>query len=207
MPLFSPFCPHSGLSRCSGPAGVVPMLLAYQDREEGRNGSPFAPVAGGPDAPERTEAGPRNGSHAPPNKTRNTTGPAATMVPECSPMLPANRERKPTRKEGTRERETKERQRQAHKPTKKGYPPHRQGAGSLSPHHKFAPKNQQKVALGSFEKIFGKIFRGNVSGERKTPCVVSTGGVLTNENREISNLGNANNQNRTKALLNNQGQR
>ena len=48
LPLFSPFCPHSVLSRCSGPAGVVPMLLAYQDREEGRNGSPFAPVAGGP---------------------------------------------------------------------------------------------------------------------------------------------------------------
>ena len=74
---------------------------------------------------------------------------------------------------------------------KKGYPPLLQGAGSLSPHHKFAPKNQQKVALGRFEKIFGKIFRGNVSGERKTPCVVSTEGVLTNENREISNLGDA----------------
>ena len=100
-------------------------------------------------------------------------------------MLLANRERKPTRKEGT-----KERQRQAHEPTK-GVPPHRQGAGSLSPHHKFAPKNQQKVALGRFEKIFGKIFRGNVSGERKTPRVISTEGVLTNENREISNLGDA----------------
>ena len=61
-------------------------------------------------------------------------------------------------------------------PQKRGTPPHRQGAGSLSPHHKFAPKNQQKVALGRFEKIFGKIFRGNVSGERKTPCVISTEG-------------------------------
>ena len=101
-------------------------------------------------------------------------------------MLLANREQKPTRKEG---RGTRERQRQAQKPTKRGTPPHRQGAGSLSPHHKFAPKNQQKVALGRFEKIFGKIFRGNVSGERKTPCVISTeGGCLTNENREISNL-------------------
>ena len=99
-------------------------------------------------------------------------------------MLLANQERKPTRIEGTRERE-----RQAHKPTKKGYPPLLQWAGGPSPHHKFAPKNQQKVALGSFEKIFGKIFRGNVSGERKTPCVISTeGGCLTNENREISNL-------------------
>ena len=120
------------------------------------------------------------------------------------PMLSANRERKPTRKEGT------QRKKGGDKPTspqRKGYPPHRQGAGSLSPHHKFAPKNQQKVALGSFEKIFEKNFRGNVSGVRKTPCVVSTEGVLTNENREISNLGNANNQKRTKALLNNQGQR
>ena len=61
LPLFSPFCPHSGLSRCSGPAGVVPMPLANQDREEGRNGSP-----------------------PPPNKTRNTTGPAATMLSGCS---------------------------------------------------------------------------------------------------------------------------
>ena len=79
-----------------------------------------------------------------------------------------------------RERETKERRRQAHKPSKeRDTPPHRQGAGSLSPHHKFAPKNQQKVAWGRFEKIFGKIFRGNVSGERKTPCVISTeGGVV-----------------------------
>ena len=75
---------------------------------------------------------------------------------------------------------------QAHK--ERDTPPLLQGAGSPSPHHKFAPKNQQKVALGSFEKIFGKIFRGNVSGERKTPCVISTEGVLTNENREISNL-------------------
>ena len=123
-------------------------------------------------------------------------------------MLPANQERKPTRIEGTREREGKEAERQAHKPTKKGVsPPLSQGAGSPSPHHKFAPKNQQKVALGRFEKIFGKIFRGNVSGERKTPCVVSTEGVLTNENREISNLGNASNQKRTKALLNNRWQR
>ena len=62
LPLFSLFRPYSGLSRCSGPAGVVPRLLANQDREEGRNGSPFAPVAGGPDAPEGIEAGPKAGS-------------------------------------------------------------------------------------------------------------------------------------------------
>ena len=113
-------------------------------------------------------------------------------------MLLANRERKPTRKgNATRERgkgnerKGKAKKRSDNKPTspqKEGTPPLLQGAGSRSPHHKFAPKNQQKVALGSFEKIFGKIFRGNVSGERKTPRVVSTEGVLTNENREISNL-------------------
>ena len=133
----------------------------------------------------------------------------------------ANRERKPTRREETQQgkepeppaypEQRKERKKGSDKPTspqRKGHPPHRQGAGSHSPHHKFAPKNQQKVALGSFEKIFGKIFRGNVSGERKTPRVISTeGGCLINENREISNLGNASNQKRTKALLNNQGQR
>ena len=42
--------------------------------------------------------------------------------------------------------------------------------------------------MGRFEKIFGKIFRGNVSGERKTPRVISTEGGSKNENREISNL-------------------
>lgn len=88
--------------------------------------------------------------------------------------------RNATREQGKkgRERERKEKEpRQASKPTKKrGTPPYRQGAGSPSPHHKFAPKNQQKVAWGRFEKIFGKIFRWNVSGERKTPRVISTEG-------------------------------
>ena len=197
MPLFSPFCPHSGLSRCSGPAGVVPMLFANQDREEGRNGSPFAPVAGGLDAPERTEAGPRNGSPPPPNKTRNTTRPAAPMMPECSRCCQpigngspqGQRERNKEKRGGEREREREAERGKPTSPQRKGHPPLSQRAGLLSPHHKFAPKNQQKVALGRFEKIFGKIFRGNVSGERKTPCVISTeGGCLTNENREISNL-------------------
>ena len=138
MPLFSLFCPHSGLSRCSH----------------------------SPELPQWVQV---------------------------LPMLPANQERKPTRKENaTSERAgaIEERKKEGASPQahKKRVPPLLQGAGSRSPHHKFAPKNQQKVAWGSFEKIFGKIFRGNVSGERKTPCVVSTEGVLTNENREISNL-------------------
>ena len=39
----------------------------------------------------RTEAGPRNGSPPPPNKTRNTTGPAAPMgsgAPDGAGVLP-----------------------------------------------------------------------------------------------------------------------
>ena len=150
--------------------------------------------------------GPRQGSPPPSRTTQQNEEHNRTSRPDGAgvlPMLLANRERKPTRKEGRGKKG-------GDKPTspqRKGYPPLLQWAGSRSPHHKFAPKNQQKVALGSFEKIFEKNFRGNVSGVRKTPCVVSTEGVLTNENREISNLGNANNQKRTKALLNNQGQR
>ena len=71
------------------------------------------------------------------------------------------------RQQGTRERGKEKRKKGSDKPTspqRKGHPPLLQGAGSRSPHHKFAPKNQQKVAWGGFEKIFGKIFRGNVSG-------------------------------------------
>lgn len=78
--------------------------------------------------------------------------------------------------QGTRARKRKSRS----KPTspQKGVPPPiGQGIGNPSPHHKFAPKNQQKVAWGRFEKIFGKIFRWNVSGERKTPRVISTEGA------------------------------
>ena len=75
---------------------------------------------------------------------------------------------------------------QAHK---KGYPPPPAGKKTLLPSTIFRAKKSAKSHLGRFEKIFGKIFRGNVSGERKTPRVVSTeGGCLTNENREISNL-------------------
>ena len=107
-------------------------------------------------------------------------------------MLPANRERKPTRKEGTRERERgKEEKRkeatspQAHKPTKRGYPPPYCKVQAAVP---LITNSRQKISKkspwGRFEKIFGKIFRGNVSGVRKTPCVISTKGVLTNENRD-----------------------
>ena len=143
-------------------------------------------------------------------------------------MLPGaailSEERKPTRNEGSREagnttREraacidgaSEERKKGSDKPTspqKRGTPLLLAEYRRLSPHHKFAPKNQQKVAWGGFEKIFGKIFRGNVSGERKTPCVSQRkGACLTNENREISNLAMQITKKRTKALLNNRVQR
>ena len=205
MPLFSPFCPHSGLSRCSGPAGVVPRLLANQDREEGRNGSPVAPVAGGPDAPEGIKDRGTETLHHP-TKRGTQQDQLPRWCRSCADAVSQSgtRAHKDRGKEGVRN-ERKGRQRsgattspQAHK---KGYPPLLQGAANIPPHHKFAPKNQQKVALGRFEKIFGKIFRGNVSGERKTPRVVSTEGVLTNENREISNLGDAITKNAQKHYL------
>ena len=125
-------------------------------------------------------------------------------------MLPANQERKPTRIEGTqqaKEREGKEAERQqAHKPTK-GVPPPIARSSKHFPSSQIRAKESAKSRLGRFEKIFGKIFRGNVSGERKTPRVVSTGGVLQMKNCNVSNLGNASNQKRTKALLNNRWQR
>ena len=127
--------------------------------------SPFCPCCQVLRQSEGIKAGPRNGS-PPPNKTRNTTGAAAPMVPELSASQERNK--------GTRER--KKEPEQAGKPIKKG-PPLLQGAGSLSPHHKFAPKNQQKVALGCFEKIFGKVFRWNVSGKEKPLALSQRKGV------------------------------
>ena len=98
-------------------------------------------------------------------------------------MLSANRERKPTRIEGTqqaKEREGKEAERQqAHKPTKKGIPPpYCKGQAAVPLITNSRQKISKKSPWGGFEKIFGKIFRGNVSGVRKTPCVVSTEGGL-----------------------------
>ena len=156
-----PFCPCCQVLRSSGPQAPE----GIQNRKPDRG---------------RTEAGkPRttqqNEEH---NRTSRHDGFRCSQCIGVLPMLPANRERKPTRERGNegRQRSVAEpaTSPQAHK---KGYPPLLQRAGSPSPHHKFAPKNQQKVALGRFEKIFGKIFRGNVSGERKTPCVVSTEGA------------------------------
>ena len=105
------------------------------------------------------------------------------------PMLLANRERKPTRKEGAEGRKEREgrqaptrqapairnatrkrgkkRSRAGDKPTspqKEGTPPYckEQAATPLITNSR--QKISKKSAWGRFEKIFGKIFRGNVSG-------------------------------------------
>ena len=72
-----------------------------------------------------------------------------------------------------------ERKRGSEKPTspqRKGHPPPAAAGKTLLPSTIFRAKKSAKSRLGRFEKIFGKIFRGNVSGERKTPRVISTGG-------------------------------
>ena len=170
MPLFSLFCPHLGLSRCSH--------SPERQGTEARNGSPFCPCCQVLRLP-REESQDRGK----PSTTQQNEEHNRTSRPDGARVLPmplADQERNKGRgKEERKKGGTKERRRQAHKPTKRGYPTLRQVKTSCFPHHKFAPKNQQKVALGCFEKIFGKIFRGNVSGERKTPCVISTeGGIV-----------------------------
>ena len=146
LPLFSPFCPLSGLSRCLDLAGVVPMLLAYQDREEGRSGGPFAPVvrSSGPQA-LRLPRGPREseqdrGTEAQHHPTKRGT--QQDQLPRCSRSCRsapdgASKERKPTRIEETQQakepkqvrNERKAKKRSDNKPTslQKGYPPRRQG--------------------------------------------------------------------------------
>ena len=171
------------------------MLLANQDREEGRNGSPFAPVAGSPDAPEGIRAGPRNGS---PRTTQQNEEHNRTSCPQCIgvlPMLPANRERKPTRKEGTREWERGKEERSEAEPAtspqahKRGTPPYCNGQAAVPLITNSRQKISKKSPWVDLKKFSEKFFVGMFRGQRKTPCVVSTeGGCLTNENREISNL-------------------
>ena len=79
----------------------------------------------------------------------------------------------------TRER-GKKRSRASDKPTspqKRGTPPYCKGQAAVPLITNSRQKISKKSPWGSFEKIFGKIFRGNVSGERKTPCVISTEGA------------------------------
>ena len=108
---------------------------------------------------------------------------SAQVLPECShsPEMQGTRGKEPEQQGNEKGNEA---EREAHKPTspqKRAPPPIGRAQTAPPPHHKFAPKNQQKSRLGCFEKIFGKIFRGNVSGERKTPRVISTEGGSLNK--------------------------
>ena len=123
---------------------------------------------------------------------------SAHVLPECShspgAALPSKEAGSPQgkRNEGkkaqhqqdkttrTREQEREKRKaereaQQAH--NERGTPPWAADK-TLLPSTIFRAKKSAKSHLGSFEKIFGKIFRGNVSGVRKTPCVISTEGGM-----------------------------
>ena len=87
------------------------------------------------------------------------------------------------RKKGTEQRKEKRKGKgaaspQAHKPTKKGYPPLLQGTGSRSPHHKFAPKNREKVAWDVLKKFSEKFFVGMFRGKEKPLALSQRKGVL-----------------------------
>lgn len=87
--------------------------------------------------------------------------------PRCFQALrngsPQGRKDKGTRTR-TREREEGKGGTRSPQANKERDPPLLQWAGSRSPHHKFAPKNQQKVAWVDWkkfsEKFFGGMFRG-----------------------------------------------
>lgn len=95
-------------------------------------------------------------------------------------------EREPTTQQahkdrGTRDKGTrKEREERAEaSPQKKGIPPpHMARSRQPFPSSQIRVKKSAKSRLGGYEKIFGKIFRWNVSGKRKTPRVISTEGAF-----------------------------
>ena len=91
--------------------------------------------------------------HHPPTRQQGTKERACTSG--------ATREHGKKRQGKGAERERAEASPQAHK---KGYPPHRQGERSCFPHHKFAPKNQQKVAWVVLKKFSEKFFVGMFRG-------------------------------------------
>ena len=110
-------------------------------------------------------------------------------------MLSANQERKPTRQKGTQRKKEPEQvrgerkaARQAHKPTTRGPPPTgraKEAAFLITNSRQKISKKSPWVDLKKFsEKFFVGMFRG-----KEKPLALSQGkGVLTNENREISNL-------------------
>ena len=142
------------------------MLLAYQDREEGRNGSPFAPVVRSSSSRGnrgRTEE--RKPSATQQNEEHNRTSrPDGAGV---LPMLPANRERKPTRKEGKgkgNERKAATSP-QAHK--ERGTPPigREQAAFPLITNSR--QKISKKSPWGDLKKFSEKFFVGMFRGKEK----------------------------------------
>ena len=114
----------------------------------------------------RTEAGKPSTTQQNEEHNRTSRHDGAGVLP----MLPANRERKPTRKEGTRERKRKKgsdkpTSPQAHKPTKKGVPPpigREQAAFPLitNSRQKISKKSPWVVLKKISEKFFVGMFRG-----------------------------------------------
>ena len=113
------------------------------------------------------------GSQAPPTSTTHRQDNKGQKKEPAQLEQQGNTERR------GRGRERKEKEpRQAHKPTKKGYPPLLQGAGSRSPPQFFAPKNQQKVAWVVMKKFSEKFFVGMFRGKEKPLALSQRKGVL-----------------------------
>ena len=186
------------LRSCRSCADAI-SLSGPRGRNERQPLLPLLPVVLMLPRESRTEAGkPRTTQQ---NEEHNRTSrPDGFRCSRCAGAVrqSGREERKPTRKEGTQQGKepeqqgkeergeaepatTKERQRQAHKPTspqKRGTPPYCKEQAVVPLITNSRQKISKKSPWGSFEKIFGKIFRGNVSGERKTPCVSQRKGVV-----------------------------
>ena len=146
------------------------MLLAYQDREEGRNGSPFCAcckvlmLPREPDQDRGTEA-----LHHPTKRgTQQDQLPRWCRGAGVLPMLPANQERKPTRKEGRQRKKGKAKKRSDNKPTKKGTPPPIARGRKHLPSSQIRAKKSAKSRLGVVLKKFSeKFFVGMFRGKEK----------------------------------------
>lgn len=91
---------------------------------------------------------------------------SAQVLPECphSPGMQGTRGKEPEQQGNEKGREA---EREAHKPTKKDTPPIGRAQTTPPPHHKFAPKNQQKVTWGALKKFSEKFFVGMFRGKEK----------------------------------------
>ena len=148
--------------------------------------SRFAPVQSAPNSPAAPDAISQSGTEA--HKERGN----------------ATSERKGRQRSGATTSP------QAHK--ERDTPPYCNGQAAVP----LITNSRQKISKKSpwvvLKKNFGKIFRGNVSGAKKNPlrCLNGRGDCfisLTNHGKCKQATWQCNNQKRTKALLNNQGQR